>query len=166
MLLNFGSILPKLVLGTKTWAAAVGYLRTTFLRLLLPITLLVGALEEISEFFSPTGKKTLLGTNINTIGDSIVSFWDKIKDVGIFEALDWAAKLSNQNDPVMQILQSRVPTEQERLIRRQSLAPRMQGNTVVKLEVEGNQLAEAVVKTPTFKDGVDGVIEQSITEGR
>ena len=36
-------------------------------RMLLPFTLILGVLEEIAEFFAPTGKKTLIGFNINDI---------------------------------------------------------------------------------------------------
>jgi len=35
--------------------------------ILLPFTLILGVLEEIAEFFAPTGKKTLIGFNINDI---------------------------------------------------------------------------------------------------
>jgi len=36
-------------------------------KLLLPFTLILGVLEEIAEFFAPTGKKTLIGFNIDDI---------------------------------------------------------------------------------------------------
>ena len=34
----------------------------------MPAILLIGALEEISEFFNPTGKKTLIGMNVDDFG--------------------------------------------------------------------------------------------------
>jgi hypothetical protein len=41
--------------------AAIGF------KVLLPFVAIIAALEEIAEFFSPTGKKTLVGTNLDEI---------------------------------------------------------------------------------------------------
>ncbi|AUR89081.1 coil containing protein [Vibrio phage 1.121.O._10N.286.46.C4] len=49
----------------------LGGLAGMFKKLLTPILLVVGALEEVAEFLAPTGKKTLIGTNINELGKNL-----------------------------------------------------------------------------------------------
>ncbi|CAM0043482.1 tail length tape measure protein [Vibrio phage K460] len=57
-------------------------------RMFLPFYLGLGVLEEVAEFLSPTGKKTLLGVNIDTMSnpfqswvDSLDTVWEKINRV-------------------------------------------------------------------------------------
>lgn len=60
-------LLPKIISGLGGVHKAMLALRTFALGTLAPFVLLIAALEEISEFFNPTGKKTLIGSNINTL---------------------------------------------------------------------------------------------------
>ncbi len=60
-------ILPKIVKGLGGVHKAMLALRAFALGTLAPLVLLVATLEEISEFFNPTGKKTLIGSNVNTL---------------------------------------------------------------------------------------------------
>ncbi|AGH32169.1 hypothetical protein VPHG_00102 [Vibrio phage 11895-B1] len=66
----FGQIISKVwgVLGGGK--SVVGALIRVFSKFLIPIQFALGLLEEIAEFFAPTGKRTLIGTNINKIFES------------------------------------------------------------------------------------------------
>lgn len=60
------TLLPRMVTNLGLVSKMLVTIRGLAARLLLPFIGIVGALEELVEFWNPSGKKTLIGYNINT----------------------------------------------------------------------------------------------------
>lgn len=69
-----------------------------FKRLLTPLYLILGVLEEVSEFFAPTGKKTLLGFNIDDMKDPFQKWLDTLDS--IWEKLNMIFDQSSRDDGI------------------------------------------------------------------
>lgn len=68
-------------LGFRGVALALSPLLLKFTLISGAVLILIGLLEEVAEFFSPTGKRTLIGTNINALTDSFDGFISKFGEV-------------------------------------------------------------------------------------
>lgn len=66
-LIRFMPVLSRIIGMFGGFKVVLGGLIAVAAKFALPFIAVLGILEEIAEFFAPTGKKTLLGTNVNTI---------------------------------------------------------------------------------------------------
>lgn len=136
----------------------VGALTRTFTRLLTPILLVVGALEELAEFFAPTGKKTLIGTNI----DEIMPDFNKINDAMVSAQ----TKMSNDSPQAEEALKEiYAPRANSSFAGASSYGQAFAGKQVIEVPVylDGNQIGQAVAETTPMNDAIDRRIADSST---
>ena len=149
VMVGFGTLVTSVFLGKIPKATAlmrpfVGGLKmiaATAMKTVAPFLLLIGALEEISEFFNPTGKKTLIGMNVKEFG----------------------ARMSKNEDLTTKAIEdgnvSRYAVGR--------LSPQQQGfsyqtqppiNINATLEVDGEAVASSVMKTNTAQQSMERTV--------
>ncbi len=136
----------------------VGALARTFTRLLTPILLVVGALEELAEFFAPTGKKTLIGTNIN----DIMPDFNKVNDAMVSAQ----TKMSNDSPQAAETLKKiYAPRANSSFAGASSYGQAFAGKQVIEVPVylDGTQIGQAVAETTPVTDAIDRRISDAST---
>lgn len=116
----------------------LGVLGGAFKRLLFPIYLVLGALEELAEFFVPTGKKTLIGVNINDLVPDIEGFTKAVSENQTISVADKALQAKTL----------------ENMYKRQPSSFSQQGNITVQGDVylDGQKVGEQVMRSEAAKN--------------
>ncbi|QVV98387.1 hypothetical protein 2017DRC72_0390 [Vibrio phage ICP1] len=127
------------------------------------ITFVIGLLEELAEFFAPTGKRTLLGKNINDIAKPIEDLMNKIKELFDFLKVpthDQPIPAGSVEDARMRMYGGVKPIS--------SLGMGVSGygasatvSTPVTIQLDSKVIAEAVVTSPVGQEGVKKIIHQA-----
>lgn len=119
----------------------LGVLGGAFKRLLFPIYLVLGALEELAEFFVPTGKKTLIGVNINDLVPDIEGFTKAVSENQTISVADKALQAKTL----------------ENMYKRQPSSFSQQGNITVQGDVylDGQKVGEQVMKSEAAKNATN-----------
>lgn len=143
------TILPKVLKHFGGIKAVLRGIMGFALRLLLPFLLILGVLEEISEFFNPTGKKTLLNNNINQWKDNSIEMSKKMVEAqknGISPYTVGGYDLTSKHKVYNPYTQ---PAPQ----------PPMQFSADVTLD--GDKVGEAVIKSQPVQEGIRRQVDEA-----
>lgn len=161
-LIKFSPILGRIVKHFGGLRAVMGVVAKIATRMFLPFYLGLGVLEEIAEFFSPTGKKTLLRFNINDIPnpfegwvEKIDYIWDKMIAIGKFFGMG-----VNQD---VGTAKGVMPYNHEAFMqpRQQSVFQPPQSPIHVSVDIDGNKVAEAVATKPAMAESVNRAMNRA-----
>lgn len=122
----------------------------------LPFVVILGVLEEIAEFFNPTGKKMLITTNIDEISTQLSKLKEDISTSGVIDAIGSRTNAAGaaQSQALMSYLN------------------RDSGGSVVKtqpvtvgvtLEIDKEVIAEKVIETEAARSGMDRQLSSYVT---
>jgi hypothetical protein len=139
------SLLPEAVKQVSLLGRGIGILGGLAKTLLMPFTLVLGVLEEVAEFFAPTGKKTLIGFNID--------------DLQKFNPMQSGTMNQRSANP-LQFNTSFGPS-----IGNQRSAP-IQLNNNLTVTLDGEKVAENVVSSSTFEGGVNRALNSGFVGSR
>ncbi|CAH9012785.1 putative tail tape measure protein [Vibrio phage 501E54-1] len=135
----------------------LGGITRIFTRMLTPIMLVIGALEELAEFFMPTGKKTLIGKNINDLLPDMIKTKQTISD---------AQKITNTSPEAAEALtQVYKPRNKGMFSGASNYGQQFSGKQIIQvpLHLDSHLVAEAVAETTAFNDGVGRVMDNAGT---
>lgn len=77
--------------GVTGLSVALGILKKTAMGIAAPFLIVYGVLEEVAEFFNPSGKRTAIGFNVNDITKGIEKFKEDVKKLGTIGAVSKVA---------------------------------------------------------------------------
>lgn len=122
----------------------------------LPFVVILGVLEEIAEFFNPTGKKMLITTNIDKISTQLSKLKEDISISGVVGAIGSRTNAAGaaQNQALMSYLN------------RDSGGSAVKAHPVtvgVTLEVDKEVIAEKVIETEAARSGMDRQLSSYVT---
>ncbi|QXN60113.1 hypothetical protein KUA24_46 [Vibrio phage HNL01] len=159
----WGGVFAIMKTGLRGVAVALAPMLFKFTAIATAVLGLVALLEELSEFFSPTGKKTLIGTNFQ---EQIEPFNEMIdKTMGFFGML-------NNNKAVTVPVGSENPLMLKDTVSRpaytnQSGYGGYQGaqTITVPVNIDGQKVAEVVAETPAMQEAMRKNNSQNTVRG-
>ncbi|BAV80945.1 hypothetical protein [Vibrio phage RYC] len=134
-------MIPKAIAGFSKMGAGLKILGSIMMRVFAVPLLALGALEEIAEFFRPTGKKTLLGFNINDMNDTMGN---------VAGAVSKTAKAANMGD------ESQGAKVLEQMHKRQQSTFTLQGDVYLDKEKVGEQVMRSDAANARTSQWVSG----------
>ena len=150
-----GRILGAIFTRLSGGRGVIHGLGKAFAGIVAPIMLALGALEEIAEFFAPSGKKTLLGFNINDITPEVSKITETIKGNQVIKDT-----MGSDADKVYRFMDAQKPptmfpqgsgygaaAEAEQVIRVEST-----------VNIDGEKVGEAVAETSTMQEMTDRAV--------
>jgi len=160
-LIKFSPILGRIVKHFGGLRAVMGVVAKIATRMFLPFYLGLGVLEEIAEFFSPTGKKTLLRFNINDVANPFKP-WLETLDM-IMDKLSWILGSSSDATTVTGTTRGVMPYNHEAFMqpRQQSVFQPPQSPIHVTVDIDGNKVAEAVATKPAMAESMNRAMNRA-----
>lgn len=139
-------------MGFGAVAAVLTPLLLKFTAIAAVVTLVIGLLEEVAEFFSPTGKRTLIGTNINEITAKYSDFFDKVSKVisAVTGSTGEEVKSPKAQDALKVMYGSRPPSA---FTGQQGYVPPTI-RVEVPVHIDGEKVGQAVMDSESGREGV------------
>lgn len=161
-LARYSPILGRIIKYFGGLRAVMGVVAKIAVRMLGYFYLGLGVLEEIAEFFSPTGKNTLIGFNINDIANPFESWreeidyiWDKMMAIGKIFGIGSTQDIGTTRGVL--------PYNHEAFMqpRQQSVFQPSQAPIHVTVDIDGNKVAEAVATKPAMAESMNRAMNKA-----
>ncbi|AGG57825.1 hypothetical protein VPBG_00053 [Vibrio phage helene 12B3] len=172
---KFSPLLGGIITKLGGFRAVLAPIAAMAVRVVAPFVLLLGVLEEVAEFFSPTeGKQTLLGFNINDVKSAfapwvedlqkVVDLYKEIRgfmgkdDPELPETSEVPVKTTPFSNTLIRMLTPSFGNFAPDLVPKSS---KVDNNIEVNTYIGGEKLGEVIANSPTVRESVNRQINSS-----